>query len=210
MSTLLQLAEIPHIMADSYVCDEHRSLVFLSVWGRDTAIQELLGRLTLKSESEGALTQLTLTDTALHEHMLFPGNTGNLDKRTSRHAGTRFGTLVHLWLFDKRCLTPDRANGQAVLLVKRDDPRWRERAWTLIQETTTLPLLAHWQDRILTMLQTSQMLTPLTGGYGFLTGWQLTLDTPRLTALISEAILAGELHTTPRPEDFYFRSLHAA
>lgn len=208
MSTLLQLAEIPHIMADGYVCDERRSLVFLSAWGRDTAIQELLARLTLKNKD--ALTQLTLTDTALHEHTLFPGNTDNLDKRTSRHQKTRFGTLVHLWLFDKRCLAPDRANGQAVLLVQRDDPSWRERAWTLLQETTTLPLLTHWQEPVLTLLQDSQMLVPFSGAYGALTGWQLALDIPRLTELISEAILTGELRTTPGPDNAHFRSLRAA
>jgi hypothetical protein len=206
VTTLLQLNEIPHIMADGYVCDERRSLVFLSLWGRDTAIQELLARLTLKNED--ALTQLMLTDDALHEHSLFPG-TGNLDKFSSRHQQTRFGTLVNLWLFDKRCCVPDRANGQAFLLLQRDDPHWCERAWALLNETTTLPLLAHWRDRVLTLLQTSQMLIPVRG-YGSLAGWQLVLDTARLTSLISEAIITGELSTAPRPADINHHSLRAA
>lgn len=141
MPSLLQLNEIPHIMADSYICDERRSLIFLSVWGRDTAIQELLARLTLKNED--ALTQFTLIDASLNEHILFPGNTDNLDKLASRHTRTRFGTLVHTWLFDKRCQVPDQANGQAFLLLNRDDPHWRERVWSLLLETTTLPLLNH-------------------------------------------------------------------
>lgn len=205
--SMLPLGEVPHIMSDGYICDERRSLIFLSVWGRDTAVQELLARLTLKNED--ALTQLTLTDASLNEHIIFPGNTDNLDKRASRHSQTRFGTLVHAWLFDKRCLTPDRANGNAFLLLRRDDPQWRERVWTLLNETTTLPLLEHWRDRVLTLLQTSQMLIPV-GGYGDLSGWQLSLDIPRLTGLISEAIIMGELSTTPCPDDFYFRSLHAA
>ncbi|APV90416.1 hypothetical protein [Salmonella enterica] len=205
--SMLQLGEVPHIMSDGYICDERRSLIFLSIWGRDTAVQELLARLTLKNED--ALTQLTLIDTSLNEHIIFPGNTDNIDKRASRHSQTRFGTLVHSWLFDKRCLTPDRANGNAFLLLRRDDPQWRERVWSLLNETTTLPLLEHWRDRVLTLLQTSQMLTPV-GGYGDLSGWQLSLDIPRLTGLISEAIIMRELSTTPRPDDFYFRSLHAA
>lgn len=194
---MLQLNEIPHIMADGYVCDERRSLLFLSVWGRDTAIQELLARLTLRNED--ALTQCTLTDTSLNEHILFPGNTANLDKRASRHTRTRFGTLVHTWLFDKRCLVPDKENGQAILLLNRDDPHWRERAWTLLSETTTLPLLPHWQDCVLTLLQASQMLTPLPGCYGALAGWQLALKTTQLTELISDAICRGELRTRSDP-----------
>ncbi|HAT6805169.1 TPA: hypothetical protein JAN03_24555 [Citrobacter freundii] len=192
-SSPLQLNEIPHIMADAYVCDERRSLIFLSLWGRDTAIQELLARLTLKNED--ALTQFTLTDTALNEHILFPGNTDLLNKRASRHTRTRFGTLVHCWLFDKRCLVPDQANGQAFLLLSCDDPHWRDRIWSLLQETTTLPLLAHWQDTVLDLLQDTQMLIPLPDGYGPLAGWQLLLDTPRLTELLSTAIRCGGLHT---------------
>lgn len=192
-SSLLQLNEVPHIMSDGYVCDERRSLIFLSVWGRDTAIQELLARLTLKNED--ALTQFTLTDAALNEHILFPGNTDLLDKRASRHARTRFGTLVHCWLFDKRCMVPDRANGQAFLLLDRDDPHWRERVWSLLLETTALPLLTHWQDTVLAMLQDFRMLTPLPGCYGTLTGWQLLLDPPQLTELLSAAIRCGELRT---------------
>jgi len=192
-SSLLQLNEVPHIMADAYVCNEHRSLIFLSVWGRDTAIQELLARLTLKNED--ALTQLTLSDTSLNEHILFPGNTDLLDKRASRHTRTRFGTLVHCWLFDKRCLVPDQASGQAFLLLNRDDPHWRDRVWSLLQEATTLPLLAHWQDTVLELLQDTQMLIPLPGGYGPLAGWQLQPDTPRLTGLLSAAIRCGGLRT---------------
>ncbi|EAM3007924.1 hypothetical protein CE658_22165 [Salmonella enterica] len=205
--SLLQLSEVPHIMSDGYICDERRTLLFLSLWGRDTAIQELLARLTLKNED--GLAQLTLTDHAFHEHTLFPGNPESLDKLTARHQRTRFGTLVHLWLFDKRCRVPDRANGRAFLLLKRDDPRWQERVWALLQETTTLPLLDHWQNRILSLLQTTQMLTPV-GGYGALNGWQLALDPLRLTTLISEAITEGELSSTSRPSENVFSSLRAA
>lgn len=208
MSSLLQLNEIPYIMADGYVCDDRRSLVFLSLWGRDTAIQELLARLTLSGEER--LSQLTLTDTALHEHILFPGDTNTLDKRISRHAGTRFGTLLHLWLFDKRCLEPDRANNSSLLLIRRDDPHWRQRIWTLLQETCALPTLVHWQDNILTLLLDSQMLTPLAGSHGELSGWQLTLDIPQLTDLIGEAIIRGKLKTAPSPEQGNLQPRNAA
>lgn len=192
MNTLLTLTDVPNIMADGYLCDERRSLLFLSVWGRDTAVQELLGRLSLKND-EG-LSQLTLTDDALHEHLLFPGDTDNLDKRTSRHQRTRFGTLIHLWLFDKRCLMPDRANGQAFMLLPPDDPHWHDRAWALLRETTSLPLLDHWQERVLAYLDTTQMLTQV-HGFGALIGWQLSLDTPALTDFISCSIRTGELRT---------------
>lgn len=192
MPSLLTLNECPHIMADAYLCDERRTLIFISVWGRDTAIQELLARLTLSDER--CLTQLTLRDEALNEHILFPGSTDNLEKRSSRHTGTRFGTLVNLWLFDRRCTMPDKANGQSVLLLFDNDPHWQLRVWALLQATTTLPLQAHWQSSVIEMLQNSNMLTPVPGRYGAVSGWQLNLDLPHLTALISHAIRQGELY----------------
>ena len=193
-TTLLGLNEVPYIFSDGYLCDERRTLLFLSVWGRDTAIQELLARLTLKNE-EG-LSQLTLTDDTLHEHQLFTGNTDNLDKRTTRHQRTRFGTLVHLWLFDKRCLVPDRSNGQAFLLLRHEDSSWRDRLWGLLKETSSLPLPEHWQDGVLDYLQETQMVRSF-GGYGGLCGWQMQLDTPQLTAFISESIRSGALPRVP-------------
>lgn len=207
MSALLHLNEIPYIMGDAYLCDERRSLLFLSVWGRDTAIQELLARLTLKGD-EG-LSQLTFISQAQHEHLLFPGNNDNLDKRTSRHSRTRFGELIHLWLFDKRCLEPDRASGQAFLLLERDSPDWCERVWLLLRETTSLPLLDHWRDFIIHELQASGMLMPV-AGFGPLTGWQLTLDTPQLTDFISHGITTRVFTTDAKASGDIRQSCHAA
>ena len=206
-TALLHLTDVPHILSDGYLCDDRRSLLFLSCWGRDTAIQELLARLSLKNE-EG-LSQLMLTDSALHEHLLFPGEAENLDKRSTRHQHTRFGTLVHLWLYDRRCLTPDRANGRAFLLLRRDDRHWRDRLWLLLKETTSLPLLEHWQDGVLDYLQSTLMATAI-GGYGDLTGWQLQLDTPQLTAFISDAIRSGTLSLTPLTSSDALSARHVA
>lgn len=207
MSTLLRLNEVPYIMADAWLCDERRSLLFLSVWGRDTAIQELLARLTLKGD-EG-LAQLTFISPQQHEHLLFPASDGNLDKRTSRHSRTRFGELIHLWLFDKRCLEPDRASGQAFLLLERDSPDWCERVWLLLRETTSLPLLDHWRDLIIHELQVSGMLMPVVA-FGPLAGWQLTLDTPQLTDFISHGITTGVFTTDAQVSGGTRLSCHAA
>lgn len=43
--TLYRIDECPDLMADGCVGDEHGNLVFLSIWARDTAVQEFLARL---------------------------------------------------------------------------------------------------------------------------------------------------------------------
>src|SRR5690606_15457783 len=44
---LYRIDECPDLMTDGCVGDEQGNLVFLSVWARDTAVQEFLARLTL-------------------------------------------------------------------------------------------------------------------------------------------------------------------
>ena len=51
--TLYRIDECPELMADGCAGDEHGNLVFLSVWARDTAVQEFLARLTLGRDAQG-------------------------------------------------------------------------------------------------------------------------------------------------------------
>ena len=50
---LYRIDECPDLMADAYVGDEQGNLVFLSIWARDTAVQEFLARLTLGRDEQG-------------------------------------------------------------------------------------------------------------------------------------------------------------
>ena len=50
---LYRIDECPDLMADGCVGDEHGNLIFLSVWARDTAVQEFLARLTLGRDAQG-------------------------------------------------------------------------------------------------------------------------------------------------------------
>ncbi len=51
--TLYRLDECPDLMADGCVGDENGSLVFISLWARDTAVQQFLARLTLGRDEQG-------------------------------------------------------------------------------------------------------------------------------------------------------------
>jgi hypothetical protein len=51
--TLYRIDECPDLMADGVVGDENGNLVFISLWARDTAVQEFLARLTLGRDEQG-------------------------------------------------------------------------------------------------------------------------------------------------------------
>lgn len=72
-----------------------------------------------------------------------------------------FGSLINLWLFDRRAVKPDKANASALALLPRDSAHRLDRLWLLVRDTCPLPLLDHWRDIVLELLQARSMLTRL-------------------------------------------------
>jgi hypothetical protein len=180
-------------MVDACLCDEQRTLIFLSLWGRDTAVQEFLARLTLGEKQDGLSRFHLVTD----EHLSIPvfvGNVERLEKRTTRtFRRTLFGSMLHVWLFDRCCIKPDKANASALALLPKDGVSHTERLWTLVRETCPLPFLDHWRDTVLELLQSRSMLTPLSFALGSLGGYRLAIDVPALTEALSELIRSDRL-----------------
>jgi len=118
--TLYRIDECPDLMADGCVGDEHGNLVFLSIWARDTAVQEFLARLTLGRDAQGLDQFHVITDQGARVP-LFVGNVENLEKRITRaYRRTLFGSLTNVWLFDRRAVKPDKANASALALLPRE------------------------------------------------------------------------------------------
>src|SRR5690606_32158857 len=189
-------AACPDLMADGCVGDEQGNLVFLSIWARDTAVQEFLARLTLGRDEQG-LDQFHVITEQGASISVFVGNVENLEKRITRaYRRTLFGSLTNVWLFDRRCVKPDKANASALALLPRDSAYRLDRLWTLVQDTCPLPLLDHWRDTVLALLQTRRMLTGLPLALGPLEGHRLALDVPALTKALGELIRNGTLGAT--------------
>ena len=190
---LYRVDECPDLVADGCIADESSNLVFLSVWARDTAVQEFLARLTL-GPSEQGLDQFHLVTEQGVSVPVIVGNTDKLDKRTTRaFRRTLFGSLVHLWIYDRRCVKPDKANASAMVLVPNAVSDHTERLWALVRETCPLPLLDHWRDVVLALLKRREMLTRLPFGLGPLHGHRLTIDVPALTSALGDLIRNGTL-----------------
>lgn len=186
---LYRIDECPDLMADGCVGDEQGNLVFLSIWARDTAVQEFLARLTLGRDEQG-LDQFHVITEQGASIPVFVGNVENLEKRITR--------AYRRTLFDRLCVKPDKANASAsaLALLPRDSAHRLDRLWTLVQETCPLPLLDHWRDTVLALLQTRRMLTGLPLALGPLEGHRLALDVPALTKALGELIRNGTLGAT--------------
>lgn len=210
-TTLYRIDECPDLMADGCIGDENGNLVFLSIWARDTAIQEFLARLTLGRDEQG-LEQFHVITEQGDSVPVFVGNVDNLEKRSTRsYRRTLFGSLTNVWLFDRRCVCPDKANASALALLPRDSTHRLDRLWTLVRDTCPLPLLDHWRDLVLELLQAKSMLTRLPFALGPLEGYRLAIDVPVLTQILGGLIRSGVLTTDlPRPQSVLARPLEMA
>lgn len=192
-ATLYRIDECADLMADACIRDEQGNLIFISVWARDTAIQQFLARLTL-SRDEAGLDQFHLITEQGGSVPVFIGTVERLEKRLTRaYRRTLFGSMVNLWLFDRRCIRPDKSTASALALLPRSvtDPTCR--LWQLVRDTCPLPLLDHWQAPVLALLRDHNMLQDLPVALGPQRGLRLELDVPALTEALGELIRRGVL-----------------
>lgn len=197
-SALFAIERCPDLMADGCVCDEAGHLVFLSIWARDTAIQQFLARLTLGADEDG-LDRLRLHSDQGDGTTVLVGNVDRLEKRSTHvYRRTLFGSIINLWLFDRLCIRPDKSNSTALALLRRDDESRHGRLWKLVQDTCPLPLLDHWRDTVMDLLAERSMVKRLPIAIGPLEGCRLDLDVPALTEAIGDLIRNGALGATPQ------------
>ena len=54
-------------------------------------------------------------------------------------------------------LKPDKANASALALLPRDSTHRLDRLWKLVRDTCPLPLLDHWRETVLELLQSHRV-----------------------------------------------------
>ena len=196
---LYRIEEAQDLFADACVCDESNHLIFLSIWGRDTATQEFLARLTLGTGEHG-LDRFHLVTIDATSIPVAVANAHTLEKRTTRaFQQTLFGSMVHVWLLDPRCVRPDKSNGSALAILPKGDAHSTERLWSLVQDACPLPLLPHWRDTTLNLLREREMLTRLAFALGEVEGYRVALNIPALIPAIGALIRSGSLRTEESP-----------
>lgn len=155
---LLTFDNIHGVFCDAYVANDD-NIIFVSLWGRDTAIQELLAKLTIQPH-QGGLNYLSLVQQDQTRSVLRVGNPDQLGKLTARMPKANlFGDVVHLWLFDIRTQEPDKVNKNAFLLLNVWPATTEYQAvWALFKSLCHLPMLDTWQDTIISLLKSENWL----------------------------------------------------
>ena len=160
---LYEITQVGEVYADAMLRDATGEMMFLSCFGRDTAIKELMARIHLQGGKEG-ISQLTLVQRESDEQKREMA-TGYLlrPKELVYHSGRLprglFGQLVHAWIYHPTILAPDKGAQMAWVIEHRVDQaetgtephlqRLREKVWACVKELSSVPLLDHWQSAVL-------------------------------------------------------------
>lgn len=185
--------EMSDIFIDACVVTPETELVLLSVWGRDTAIKEMLARISLPASAENALPSMNIRWSNAHI-TLFPDK-DVLEKRQTRdYTGTLFGKMVNLWLYDKRMDTADYANHSAfVMHTPQIATPLSDRLWSQVMDLTPFPLLSHWQESVMQIIEEAGMISTLHTLFGQVSGYQIHLNTEVLEQHIGHLIRQNAL-----------------
>jgi hypothetical protein len=193
-SNICSILELPDLVVDSCITDDSCNLIFCSIWGRDTAVQEILARITLNPSESLSLQSITIDGEGVHSPVYF--NKELLEKKAARsYPGTLFGNMTHLWLFDKRVMEPDYANHTAHLL--RHDGKSVDQVWPLITELAPFPLPDHWKLGIVKLINDNEMVTPMKTVLGKTMCFKISLNVDLIQGAVSRLIRDGKLSAVP-------------
>jgi hypothetical protein len=157
---IYSVRDVQGVYSDAFVSDRAGSLLFASFWGRDTAINDLMARLSLKV-SEGGLSSVHLIDPddPSFSRELSVGNVENFEKITGRMpASNLFGAMTQLWLFDRLAVEPVYGERKGLRICRVEgaedaDPCKQEidskLTWNLLNEVSPLPLLDDWRGPVI-------------------------------------------------------------
>lgn len=150
------------LLGDALLLDTG-GLLFLSAWGRDTAIQSFLAALSL-GESEGGADKFWVQAQSSFQVWV---NTDRMEKKTARMPkGGLFGNIAQLWVYDPILAKPDQANRLGYLPYRSGHERAsqnRDRLWALVQTICPIPFLPEWRDPILDEMYGRGWLSSISG-----------------------------------------------
>ena len=187
--TLMPVLDINNVFTDGFLIDDTGSIAFLSLIGKDTAIQEFRARWSLPV-TQGGLTdfQVETPDGAVRLNL---GSPESLEFLAGRLQTSIFGNLVQVFVYKHLAQKPDFANRRALQLFQSGNERLNS-IWTLVKDISPLPLLDQWKEVILEIFEKKQWLQKLPG-MGGIFAYSVSIPEDELTAIITANIQSGAL-----------------
>ena len=190
---LMAIPDIQNVYTDGFLLDEKGIVSFISLIGKDTAIQEFRARWSVPV-SQGGLTDFQV-ETPTGTARLNLGNPERLEFYSGRLSTDIFGDLVQVFVFKKLVQSPDLVNREAMQLLKGDNVNDTESLWTLVKNLSPLPLLDDWKMLILDLFREKGWIKKLTGSG--ISAHSINIPEEDLAQLLMANIQSGALLALP-------------
>ncbi len=190
-TTLMPIPDINDVFTDGFLVDDTGSIAFLSLIGKDTAIQEFRARWSLPI-TQGGLTdfQVETPDSTVRLNL---GSPESLEFLSGRLPTSLFGNLIQVFVYKQLVQKPDFANRKAVQLFKKEDAgNHSDKLWTLVKNLSPLPLLDQWREVILNLFTEKFWLQELPG-MGDVSAHVVSIPEDELADLLKANIQSGAL-----------------
>lgn len=201
---LYKVIELSDLFVDACLRNESGELMFLSVYGRDTAIQQFRATMQLKPNS-GGISSFTLKacdSSSEARHTIQVGNPDRFAVYSGRFPKENlFGNLTQLWIYDPVLIKPDKST--KVGWVMLDQPwgsnevkdKLLSSVWGLYKTLSPVPLLDEWQSAVMhhnneicVTWMTATNYPPL----GNICAAKLMIDS-EFTSIISSMVKTGQI-----------------
>ena len=154
---LYRVREMSDVFVDACVRDASGNLLFLSCYGRDTALTQLFAAFSL-SPVAGGFAQITLESDDGRIHRTGIAGADRFKKLAGRLPKENlFGNIAQTWIYDPIVLMPDRSNRIGWVLLDLDSiandsdaiqAEIDRRLWAMYQILSPVPLLPTWERPI--------------------------------------------------------------
>ncbi len=155
---LYKVVELADLFVDACLRNESGELMFLSVYGRDTAIQQFKAAMQLKPNS-GGISSFSLrncNERAETPHTVHVGNPDRFEVYSGRFPKDNlFGNLTHLWIYDPVLIKPCKATKSGWVMLNQPwgsaevSNQVLSGVWSLYKTLSPVPLLDDWQTAIM-------------------------------------------------------------
>ena len=157
---MYELKEIRGLYVDACIARSDKTLAFLSVFGRDTAMHQLRAAITLADQARGLSSLECVKEGRPSFKVLLDNHSFLSDELRTRTKIAPYGAMGHCFIVDARCREIDKANGRATLLLQNAN-QLDEAVWQIISELSPVALLPHWQVAVMQHIE--GLCTPLIG-----------------------------------------------
>ncbi len=153
---MYRIEEFSELWVDACLRNSDGRLMFLSFFGRDGSVMQLMAALEL-GKTERGLNRFHLIGPDGQRHPVDVEGTERLGKHAARLPKQNlFGPMSHNWIYDKTLISPDRANRIAWVMhrpvaggAKHSTDEMNalyDKAWNVMVDLSPVALLDHWRE----------------------------------------------------------------